>query len=813
MRLTKMAFGWGELALVAVGMVAVSFLSGRAFADDPYADYVKLTRKDGSKTSSWNAVGGWSDGREPHADTNYYVSGTLYRNANTTATNRFWNGGQLVIAGTFTSNVSQGDRYAPYIADLVLLPGSLLHTPCYGPLYMSPYDTSLYGTVTIKGTAANPSKITQTYNGSRTGNGFRSHSFKARFVGTADSYLTFTRPFINSSTALDHGFFCKIGTVAFADYPGTFKVFGGNTIVKSEDDYKAVKWPQTAVVVEDNADFFLYYGNAGTLNDSTTNATMRSFSLNGAKILYNYNATIKSPYPILNVTEHFSVEEGSAVGINAVVGTIISGNSSENPDGISLRIAHLTGDAAANLGDFPPVKVMSSGQNYMPGTNGALRAIANGDGSKDIYLAFPGLVTMTNSNVETDGYPEGATRYSAFEPGHAGDWSNGETPTGDSQLHYWAIQRLCFFSSFSFPNARLTISKGSSWKAGSSLTFKEFSLYTGIGFGLWGDDTKRTFTAERFNVINNGTDASNASLYCGQKKALAMMAELCGDGCLVIKNMNNQEASIDLNGMGTNFHGRLTVQQDIGNAASLAPYQFTAYLRDARCWGGEYTLSTNIFDAIYITKFPRVMVTNDVVFTEPTRGMLVKEGAKFEIAAGRTMRIENQITFAGVLDKAGAGTFDLAGDVRYNNGAPYTLPTATTNVLNILAGALKVSSKKGADGLAVTFSEGTRLIIPADSEDGYYNVKWDAPLTINTTSGKLPVEVELTGSEGTGDITVPICTFNATAAADIPETAFIVRRASNGFRLKAPVAKRTNGDGSVTYLATLGMVGTQFLIR
>ena len=66
---------------------------------------------------------------------------------------------------------------------------------------------------------------------------------------------------------------------------------------------------------------------------------------------------------------------------------------------------------------------------------------------------------MTNSNVETDGYPEGATRYSAFEPGHAGDWSNLETPTADSQLHYWAIQRLCFFSSFSFPNARLTLGK------------------------------------------------------------------------------------------------------------------------------------------------------------------------------------------------------------------------------------------------------------------------------------------------------------------------------------------------------------------
>ena len=355
MRLTKMAFGWGELSLPLVALAFVCSLNVALADDDPYADYVKLTRKDGSKTSSWNDVGGWSDGQAPTNTKNYYVSGTLYRNANTTATNRFWNGGQLVIAGTFTSNVSQGDKHAPYIADLVLLPGSLLHTPCYGPLYMSPYDTSLYGTVTVKGTAANPSKITQSYNGSWTGTGFRSHSFRARFLGTADSYLTFTRPFISGSTAIDHGFFCRIRTVAFADYPGTFKVFGGNTIVKSDEDYLAVKWPNTAIVVEDDADFFLYYGNAKSLDDSTTNATMRSFSLNGAKIFYNYNSAIKSPYPILNVTEHFSVEEGSAVGINALVGTIVTGISPENPDGISSqRIAHLTGDVRRILGAFLP---------------------------------------------------------------------------------------------------------------------------------------------------------------------------------------------------------------------------------------------------------------------------------------------------------------------------------------------------------------------------------------------------------------------------------------------------------------------------
>jgi len=187
-------------------------------------------------------------------------------------------------------------------------------------------------------------------------------------------------------------------------------------------------------------------------------------------------------------------------------------------------------------------------------------------------------------------------------------------------------------------------------------------------------------------------------------------------------------------------------------------------------------------------------------------------GAQFTVNAGKTLTLSNQVTYAGELVKDGAGTLDLAGTARFINGEETTAPVAGTNMLNVLAGALKVSSKTAADGLAVTFEEGTRLIVPADTEAGYYNVKWDAPLTINTTDGKLPVEVEMTGNEGTGDITVPICTFNA-AAADIPETSFEVLRASNKFRQKGPVTTRTNGDGSVTYLATLGLVGTQLLIR
>ena len=128
------------------------------------------------------------------------------------------------------------------------------------------------------------------------------------------------------------------------------------------------------------------------------------------------------------------------------------------------------------------------------------------------------------------------------------------------------------------------------------------------------------------------------------------------------------------------------------------------------------------------------------------------------------------------------------------------------------AGALKISSAEAGDGLAVKFSGSARLIVPAASEFGWRNVKWSAPLTVATTSGKLPVEIEPTGNAGTS-ITVPICTFSAAAVQNVPETTFAVQKMSNGFSAKSAVTKRTNDDGSVTYLVRMGTSGTQLLLR
>ena len=68
------------------------------------------------------------------------------------------------------------------------------------------------------------------------------------------------------------------------------------------------------------------------------------------------------------------------------------------------------------------------------------------------------------------------------------------------------------------------------------------------------------------------------------------------------------------------------------------------------------------------------------------------------------------------------------------------------------------------------------------------------------------------GVGGKENVTVPVCTFSETAAANIPLETFSVAMDVKGMRLKSFV-KRPNGDGTVSYLATFGPVGFRVEVR
>ncbi len=782
-------------------------------AYEDYADYVSLTKVNNSGSTSWNSANGWSDGQAPHSGTNYYVGvgKLLWRSSDKQDDDVLstWAGGQLVVAGTLHIAASVSDSKAPQISDLVLLGGSDVRTATYGPFYPRNNVTS---EVTVAGTISNPAQISHHYSQSCTSGGYvRNHTLHAYFKGTSESALVYTRPFVNhSGIVCDYGFYAIAPNYIFSEYPGSVIIRGGNTVFKPLAT-EAFNWPFTALKVEEGAHCHFYQNDTFTVN--TENAYLRALDFSGGVIVLNMrqeNAAFKS-YPVINVTEALRVDGVGTIKVKGLTSATIKGITPENPEGRIMKVAHLSGGAADVPADLSGVKVES-----LLGSECArfmsLAYADNEDGTKDVYLSAPGIVTMTNVNVESTGHPAGAVQYGAFQQGHSGDWSNLKTPPSDSKLHYWAQKRLCFFEDTQLPDATLTLDANSSWKGGPNIAFKEINIFSGVSLGLWGGNSQRKITADRLNILcKEAAPASPATIYVGHGFTLTIDAEITGNGPLCLKNMNNQRCTFVLPHLNTNFHGRLLFTQ-WSNLETQTVHQTCCKISDARNLGGEYTASSDCFNAIEFSKHPCMLVVNDVAFTDPTRGMYLKDGVRFDVASGKTLSLANQITYEGVFEKTGDGMLELAGSCRFIDGRQDTAPVASSNELHVLAGSLKISSKTAADGLSVIFAEGTKLVIPADAEGGYYNVKWSNPLVVNTEDGTLPVEMDFTGEASSDNTEVTICTFAAAAAEKIPLSLFKIAKPSTGCTVKSFVKKILPG-GNVAYVVTVGSVGMQVIVR
>ena len=763
-----------------------------------YTGYVRLEGEDTSTSKSWAAVGRWSDKKAPSLDKNYYVPpGTLlwHESGNTSAAStKTWGGGQLVIGGTFHTTVNQDPSNGPYVQDLVLLGGSECRVGCFGFLGAA---NGVPSSVTVEGTMASPAVISHHHVNSS--NGSRAYRLKTAFGGSSDSVLALTRPYVNyAGETMDFGWSCEIEPANFATYPGTVVMRGGNFKARPSSNTESYNMPSATLRLEDGANCH-FYRNASHI---ASDAEIGALDSAGGRLYFNCRTSggVTSVNPVLNIGERLGLNADTVVAIPTNTTPFLVGVTPDNPYGITHRIAHLASSADV-VGDLSAVKV-DVADNAELGRPVKLLALSNGDGTKDVYLATPGVVAMTNANSSSAGGS------GAFDAGNGWMWTNLETPAADSGCTYLTRKTLTFFADANYPDATLSAASSIYSLGGANYSFKTINLCSGGHFRSWGTSVKyRTYTAETFNIL-----ASSAAVEVSAGVYLTIDADVCGDGDLEIGNYNNAAGSISLTHANTNFHGRLTIRQSQGTAATLTPRNFSCTLSDSRNWGGESADAENSYRAITLKDFPFIPVQANVAFPASGRGVLVQGGARFNVAAGKTLVFSNQVTYAGILEKNGAGTLELAGTARFLDGQADTAPVGGTNGLNIIAGALKISSKTAADGLAISFAEGTKLIIPSDTEAGYCNTKWSAPLSIDTEDGKLPVEIEPVGIDAPRAVTVPVCTFGSTVADGISPDVFDVSMRMKGMRLLS-FERHPNADGTVSYLATIGPSGCCIIFR
>lgn len=341
------------------------------------------------------------------------------------------------------------------------------------------------------------------------------------------------------------------------------------------------------------------------------------------------------------------------------------------------------------------------------------------------------------------------------------------------------------------------------------------------GGGVSNDDKSVTFNKGKFVYMLAGAgltvhDATSPSmkLEVFGGGIFRITSEMRGDGLVQAQTYKGHSQAVgfyDFQGINTNFTGRILVTSPSGSTGPNETNYVTLIVRDGRNLGGAR--KSLVPDALKVEQQSMLRVVGDVTIDQTNLGVGVAGLARFYVEEDKSLTIKNTLTVSGELRKEGLGTLALGGDVRFGDGSSEdTPPSAGHNILNIKEGTLKVLSKTACDGLTVVFAEGTRLVVPYDSDAGLCDVKWDTPLTINTADGTLPVEIDLKGTTPTGGFDVAVATVNATAAALLEPSVFAVQKPYKDFNV-VQVTKRVNDDGTVVFVASVSPTGFTLLVR
>ena len=289
---------------------------------------------------------------------------------------------------------------------------------------------------------------------------------------------------------------------------------------------------------------------------------------------------------------------------------------------------------------------------------------------------------------------------------------------------------------------------------------------------------------------------------------------------------NNPGGTLKLSGLNTNWVGKVCLacqgyeKSTTDWTPALTNNQFvTLRISDARNLGAP--LAAFAYDGLLLRDWGALETAAPVELSDQTHGVCVTDRAQVVTPAACDLTLAQPLTMAGRLVKRGAGTLVL-GCVRapkFGNAAQTDEPTEGQNLVDVWEGGLGVATTNAVDGLAVTFTNGTRFVVTAaaaadGSSDlaqfGAVNLKACGGFASVATDGKINVGFDPAIDVSNG-FTAAICTVSAEAATALGPK-LVVTKPRKGYmaRLLEP---RTNADGSVTFLAEVTRTGIIFVVR
>ena len=368
---------------------------------------------------------------------------------------------------------------------------------------------------------------------------------------------------------------------------------------------------------------------------------------------------------------------------------------------------------------------------------------------------------------------------------------------------------------------------------GGTLALCDVYLNVFSNLTLVAGGTISAFTHEgRDNVLRGDTltllpsASASAVISCQNGAWIVVENELLGIADLDVGRhssaSNMSTCQIDLRALNTNYAGRITVacggwRTGVNWEGDNMSNQVSLRVGDARNLGGP--LASFTYDALRVRDCQILSVTNDVAFTDQTRGLFIDGCARFDVSSGKTLTLAQPLTFAGKMRKEGAGTLALGGTVAFTADRlsdPAGLDG--TNVLEVVEGAVKPLSMTAANGLAMTFAAGTSLVLdiaPVDADMrryGLYDVLAATPVTLAPENERLHVTLDVSGAENPepfyelGLVTVA----NGTIAESLKGRMAVARPWKN---YAVSLGLRSNPDASCTVVATVRQEGMSIIFR
>lgn len=750
-----------QLAFCVAGLTLCSL------ADTDYSTWVQLTADDGAQPYSFDSAGKWSDPNPPDPAKKYYVpAGRLMKTSGMSVT---FGGGVIAVAGT----VQVGNTGATTVTwpELRLLPGGL---------YKHNSNNYIGGKLVILGTEAEPARINSFFFNDNKNVSYR---YFCSFEGEPGSVVR-----IGHASLVDAPHERIVGTTVTLE--GSLDAFKGRFIVGGETHL--VTKSQTAIPGG------VHVESTGILHSEKTSGTVTIGDLSladGAEVMFNFNACASMHWV---VTNSLTLAGSPRVWFNLF--DVGPGNTN------GVTVFRLTGPAAANAPSAETVSAMWAmarfGQTPLP-RNVHMELVDNGDGTKDIRVAYDGIVTMrTHNHAYT-------AEESAFVAGNESWWSTGEIPgedfEGDVYCAWYRLMAIGWNTHLNYPQMELH-TRGALHAHVLKLTLKHLHL---DGHGTNSVATySGPYTTEMDTPI---TFYPGRVVFTGRSnRGFVFTREMDGRTEVSVKsNMpSNNPFSVTFaaTSANTNFTGSFCFTDYAVNYDEATGYDKATRvtLSDGRNLGGVYEGDyVPACRAVTFENYVYVTAAASLDFTEPTRGFCVVRGARLDVPAGKTVRIGAPFTFAGELVKLGEGALVLGGPARFIDGAEDTAPLAGTNVLTVSAGTVGVAATNALDGVAVSFADGAALAVDPGVADadvrayGAVNLKWSQPFTA-AGGGALSVAFDRDYSpDGRCPVfAAAICTVSAEVAQGL---SFSPQNGYRGFRLR--IEPRTNADGSVTFLA------------